>query len=80
MDGLSEKVTFELSSEGLRGQTYGEAAGEGCCIKAGEGHRRWEVKQQLTRPYLCSRSRKLLWPEQSEAMASRWKGCRFPCN
>ena len=30
VDGLSEKVTFELSPEGLRGQTYGEAAGEGC--------------------------------------------------
>lgn len=30
VEGLSEKVTSELSSAGYRGQLYGKAAGEGC--------------------------------------------------
>lgn len=30
VEGLSEKVTAELSSEGCRGQLDGKAAGEGC--------------------------------------------------
>lgn len=30
VEGLSEKVTAELSSAGCRGQLYGKAAGEGC--------------------------------------------------